>query len=657
MRPSSLLNLGLIAVGAAAAVPTLRQRHRWEQSNRRAYIVLDYDDALAVIARAGMPLRDFLCEARQHGATHLSLPELTLERLMREGRVAPVVPEQRLTDPPPVGRWTYLASAEPELLGHLAHEFAARLPASRAQVVASRAGEEGRVLALSGHLPTLAEMGLGFEAKVAADALLAGLEIVPRPASFSWPEARLIERTMIQVAGLGPAARIVAFDGDLILGHEMYLDTTVNCLERLGLHFAYFCETRHQKGDWFIAKRLAPKGRVILAHYFTPAAMVPEDFHSAAHHWGMLARARGIRLCYINVFRRIHAADPLECLHYLEHVREELEASGLAFEGQPPKTLPSPDRKTLALAGLASAGAASLAVSRTFGIAEPLCLALTAASAAGAAALPWLDRPRGHLEESYPPSYAPKLLALAGASAAPLAPHLSLAYPPARPGAGWAGGQATGTSKEDAGLAGGDLFTGAIVQVGVAASLGALTTGQDYQQRIEAYRSLNADLFLPLAGLLFREVEDAKWKAATLIALGLGWYAANRFSPDLLGQLDRDLPAGHTHHLSAAQRLIGDALLALGPRPGRRWAGLGLAGLAAARALRRAGRNDLALAASLVGAVGNALMLAAFRQPERPLAQTLPIVGRSWAWGAAVGLAVSLLSSRSANIQSSNADH
>src|SRR6185436_4410975 len=247
---------------------------------------------------------------------------------------------------------------------------------------------------------------------------------------------------------------------------EMHLDTTVMCLERFGLTFAYFSETRHQKGDWFIAKRLAPQGQVILAHYFSPTALVPEDFHSAAHHWGMLAHARGIRLCYINVFRRIHATEPLECLHYLEHVRTNLDA----FDGRTnPGILPAPDRESLALTGLASAGAVSLAATGTLGIPEPLALGLTALSAAGAYTLPYLDRPRGTLEESYPPSYAPKLLALAGASAAPLAAAVS-----------------------------DDLPTTALIQSGLAASLAALTTGQDYQQHIETYRSLNADLFLPL---------------------------------------------------------------------------------------------------------------------------------------------------------------
>src|SRR5258708_7367059 len=147
--------------------------------------------------------------------------------------------------------------------------------------------------------------------------------------------------------------------------------------------------------------------------------MVPEDFHSAAHHWGMLARARGIRLCYVNVFRRIHATDPLECLHYIEHIKEELEEIGLRTTGPRAPIEPTPQRDELALAALAPAGAAALAASAVLGLDDSLALGLTVLAAAGAAALPYLDRPRRQLEEAHPPSHPPKLLALAGARPPP----------------------------------------------------------------------------------------------------------------------------------------------------------------------------------------------------------------------------------------------
>src|SRR5258708_27319368 len=112
--------------------------------------------------------------------------------------------------------------------------------------------------------------------------------------------------------------------------------------------------------------------------------MVPEDFHSAAHHWGMLARARGIRLCYVNVFRRIHATDPLECLHYIEHIQEEMEAAGLRTDGFRAPIQPTPQRDELALAALAPAGAAALAASSALGLDDPLAVGLSVLAAAGA---------------------------------------------------------------------------------------------------------------------------------------------------------------------------------------------------------------------------------------------------------------------------------
>jgi len=275
--------------------------------------------------------------------------------------------------------------------------------------------------------------------------------------------------------------------------------------------------------------------------------------------------------------------------------------------------LPAPDRRTLALAALAPAGAAALAAASALRLPEPVAMALTALSVAGAAALPFYDRPRGRLEEAYPPSYAPKLLALAAAAAAPVA----------------AAALSNGT------LVG--LASAVLAQGGTATALALFTSGQDYQMRVEQFRSLNLDWALPLGAALLGQGEG-RWRWQGLAGLAAAWFAARTRTPDLLGSLDRDLPAGHTHHLSAAQRVIGDTVIALGPRPGRKWAGVGLASLAVAGALRRLGHKDAAFAVSLVGVAANALMLAAFRQPERPLAVTVADVGRAWLrWGVGAG--------------------
>jgi hypothetical protein len=55
------------------------------------------------------------------------------------------------------------------------------------------------------------------------------------------------------------------------------------------------------------------------------------------------------------------------------------------------------------------------------------------------------------------------------------------------------------------------------------------------------------------------------------------------------------------------------------------------------------GYRELALAVSLAGTAANALMLASFRQPERPIGVTAADVGRAWlGWGAGAGVLVAV---------------
>src|SRR5256885_1336506 len=98
-------------------------------------------------------------------------------------------------------------------------------------------------------------------------------ELLPRLRAAGATRCTLIERTLAQAAEVGDG--VVAFDGNLILGHEMHLAVTLAALEAQDQTFAYFAESRHQRGDWFIAKRRMPN--VVIAHQYTAAQMIPED--------------------------------------------------------------------------------------------------------------------------------------------------------------------------------------------------------------------------------------------------------------------------------------------------------------------------------------------------------------------------------------------
>lgn len=610
MRVSRLLSLSLTLAGAISASRTLARRHRWEREHTRAAICIDFDDAYAAAIRAGMAFDDLLHELAHHGATQVGLPELTLNRLMAAGRLSPSpkgTPSRPRATAPRVGHWNYLHGS-PELLADVASELAARLPYTEPEV----SGGTLASLAFAGDLPTIGEIGLGFDAAMAERISAQGLGVVPRPVSYAWPEKCLIDRTLIQAAALG---KLIAFDGDMILGHEMHLGETIEAMAREGLSLAYFAESRHQKGDWFVAKRRAP--HVVLAHRFTPEQMIPLDFHAAAHHWAFLARERGIRLCYVNFFKVLHATGPLECLHYVEHIREALERDGFQVTGDagPPAPIPSPNQRELSLSALTSAGVAASAASAVLDLPEPVGIPLVVSAAAGAAALPYFERARGHLEEQYPPSYAPKLLALATAALAPVAAMNRDRLE------GWA--------------------LGAVTQAAAAMQLAAVTSGQDYQLRIEAYRGLNLDWLLPLLAAA-ASIPNRALKAGAAAALLGGWIAAQQRGMDLLARLDPAHAEGHTHHLSAAARLIGDVKIALGPRPARRWAGLGPLGLALGILLKSRGHPEWAAVMEWAGTMGNVLGLVGFRRPERAIALTARDAGRSFGVGVVGGVLILL---------------
>jgi hypothetical protein len=549
-----------------------------------------------------MPFGDLLHELAHHGATHVSLPEWTLDRLLRTGRLTPLAPAKPLTPSPRVGHWNYL-HGDNQLTRQLAIELKTRLPYTEAQVVSEE------TLAFAGDLPTIGEIGLGFEGTAAQLIAAHGLGIVPRPVSYAWPEKCLIDRTLAQAAAHGS---LIAFDGDMILGHEMHLGETIEALEREGLSFVYFAESRHQKGDWFVAKRLSPARRVVLAHRFTPQDMIPLDFHAAAHHWAFLARERGVRLCYVNFFKVLHATEPLEGLHYVEHIKEALEHDG--FHVTPdvslPAASPAPAKRDLALAGLTSAGVAASAASTLLDLPEAVALSLSVSAAAGAAALPYFERARSQLEAQYPPSYAPKLLALITASLAPIAAQ---------------------TNTDDGWL------VGWLLQVTAAAQLAAVTSGPDYHLRIEEYRGFNLDWLLPLLAAT-RSIPNRNLQVGAAAALLGAWLIAARRGLDPLARLDPAHAESHAHHLSAAARLIGDVKIALGPQPARKWAGLGPFGAALSAVLAGHGRRDAAALAALASALGHALGLAGFRRPERAIALTAREAGRSFGIGAALGL-------------------
>jgi hypothetical protein len=492
-----MISYSLITAGTIASVKAMLTRWQWDEVNLHTGIMIDWDDLQAVATRAEasgtqpVSVEVLLARFKERGATHLALPELSLGRLLEKGALA-------ATQGSDAGR-VYLQAKNSNLADRLVTELQARLPQVQAEVT----GGNEPIISFSGDLPAVAEVGLGFDPAQAALAQGLELEPVARPIGYSWVRPAMIDRTLDQAAALG--ARIVAVQGTLIPGHEFEIQTTVAAMRRNNLTYAYFRESRHQKGDWFLAKNLAPDGLVMLAHEFDSSEMLEEDWFTISYRWAGLAVEAGVRLCSVRFFRILHAADPLESVAYVGELARALTKAGFLVNHagavdlsvyQPPR-----DRRMLAFAALSTAGATGLA-SDLLPLPDWARLAGIGLAALTLTGLPFLEKGDGdhghdhdhhhshdhehhhhdhdhhhHHDHSRATAYAPKALSLATA----------ITYPAA--GAALSGIVAPSMA----------LAHTLLVSTAGAAALNAATTERDYLLGIEEYRSYNLDWLLPLA--------------------------------------------------------------------------------------------------------------------------------------------------------------
>lgn len=674
MKLHRLISYSLMAAGAIAAGKAVLTRQQWEEANVHTAIMLDWDDVQAVATRAAAvfvgagdeaaAMAELLRRYRVNGATHLSIPEITLNRLLARG-------EMSVTQGSTANR-VYVQAQNSALADWIAAELEARLP----HLKPLRSGTKTPVVSFLGDLPSVAEVGLGFDPAYAALARLADLTPIARPIGYSWVQSEMIERSLEQAAALG--AKIIAFQGTLIPGHEFRMDHTVAAMRRHHLTYAYFSQSRHQKGDWFLAKNLAKEGLVILAHEFQPEELLEEDWFTASYRWANLASEAGIRLCSVRFFRILHAADPLESVAYVKELAQALRHAGLipTHAGEVDLTVFQPQRDELALAsaGLSIAGAAGLAAD-LLPVPDSLKLVGVGASALALAGLPFLekaegrrqkaenghhhhdhshdhnhDHPHDHNHEHHhdhdhhhhdhdhghshshshdsATAYAPKGLALA---ATVLFPAAATAFNGANP----VGAMAQALAVSAAGTA----------------ALSATTAESDYLLGIEDYRGYNLDWLIPLglaAATNIPKIVNCKseivnpkslWRWLPLVGVALA--AAKSLSEsnvDAPAALDREHRHAHTHHLSAFQRSLGDSKMALSPKPLRKWALLAPLGVVGASILKQHKQDELAAIALTAAAAGQVATLTGFRNGQRPLLKTLEGRAKGWAIGAVLAL-------------------
>ncbi len=647
MKLSRILSLAATTVGTVASTKVLQKRHAQEKRNKKVGICVDFDDVTVAALRAGITFDDLAKQLVAKGATHISLPEMTLNGLIQRGVLRPMVPADRLAEAPPLGQWIYLHGTA-QFIPIIESALNWRLPQLKGQQL------DDNTLVFAGSLLAHGDLGLGFDEAFGKHLQSLGLAVVPRPASYDWPDPELIDHGLHSAGHVG---KLVAFEGDWVLGHEMQINDTLKAMNSYGLTMAYFAESRHQRGDWFIAKGRLP--HVVLAHRFTQAEMMEMDYHSAAHTWVHLANERGVRLCYLNFFRVLHATEPLEGLDYVHYLKHALEDAGYQLSQELSVDEAAVKRsevepQELALVGLAAAGIGAAAINDMLDMPESLAVPCVGLAALGAAALPFVEQkgmltpaPHSHGDDSeheqshthslngvstihahgggghhhhdsgdvspMQTSFSPKLIALATSTLAPAA---------------------TLTSAQRTGWL--DWLIGQAYMEAGAITLAAATSEAAYRQRVEEFRGWNLDWFVPLtvAALQF---ENAKTKAIMIAALTGAWLAAQR-NGDLLDKIDAPHAEGHTHHVSVANRIVGDLSMKLGLKPARKWAWLGPLALSFAD-----GEFTPAQVMGLTGTMANVMALSAYRHPERAITRTVRGTLPAWLAGYGLGLAGRLM--------------
>lgn len=309
----------------AGSTQILSRRRQRDAANRTVLLAVDYDDCLEISTRSGVALGDLLHDLWHRGASHVGITEPTLGDLLDSGRVLLAHPPAAVA----ATGSTTLSAPDPQVLDRLAAALALRVP--HLAHLAPETVDDRSYLAVPGSLRHLRDVTVGFEPGAFALAQGAGLVPVARPRHYPWPQPAAIEAVLAQAASLG--SPFVAFAGNYVLGHEMFMHATIDALRTHHLTPVYFAESRHQKGDWFIAKASLPN--VILGHEFTPDDLDLEDEHGMAHKWGRIAD-RGVRFFSLRAMRGVHATDPLSLLDYVGMVVGELVSGrGLRLAGRP----------------------------------------------------------------------------------------------------------------------------------------------------------------------------------------------------------------------------------------------------------------------------------------------------------------------------------
>ena len=369
--PELLVLVLLIALSIVASLIGFKRRFSAEARNRRVETVVDYADAVNLSLAAHQPLDYVLRHIKAAGITSLALTEDTVDSLRTEGAIS-IKDESAMQTT--VAFSATSNSDESRLADALTHKTA--LSFSRT----------GHTLTVNAPYFEISQLGLGLDPDQVSETVRTPLHICPRLSNFPGADDQSINWTLQSVKNesAGQATTLI-FSGLDVLGDRNELRATANALDSTGLRYGSV-EFGKQIGDDILCRLAAAD--TVRVHSIGGNEMPTMDIPTAIGRFGLAARERSIRVCYIRFFIGGAAGEPNILTtndQYIQDIRKTLTQGGLLLGAAHPYTTnPLPGKLLFVIMSLGVAAGGLLLLKQFTGLSgTPFWLVLAASVLAG----------------------------------------------------------------------------------------------------------------------------------------------------------------------------------------------------------------------------------------------------------------------------------
>ncbi len=247
--------------------------------------VVDYSDAVNLALASHQPLDTVLRDIHFHGITSLALTEDTVDSLRTDGALS--IQHESNTE-------TIFSFAPDQPTLETRFEDALQ------HKTAINCTKVGNTLVVNAPYIEINLLGLGLDPEQVSTTIRNGLYICPRIANFPGADADSIMWTLQSVkAQCGNKATTLIFSGLDVLGDRNSLHDTATALAATGLHYGSV-EFGKQIGDDILTRLAASE--TVRVHSIGGNEMPTMDIPTAIGRFGLAARERSIRVCYIRFF-------------------------------------------------------------------------------------------------------------------------------------------------------------------------------------------------------------------------------------------------------------------------------------------------------------------------------------------------------------------